>query len=116
MKNVTLKPNPFSSVVTIPAMEGRAAEIIHLIDVIYRTDIPGTDLNEYGEQPSFINISEEIPGYGDLEYTHTYTSPIDGKVFKIKVIYFDMSNWSEEQESDFYAEWNTEIDSLILIF
>lgn len=120
MKNVTLKPNPFSSIVTIPALDGRPLEQVSFSQILYRPEIlpnvPGTDEPMFDWLSSIVDISEGIEGYDDLDYTHTYTSPIDGKVFKIKVIYFDMSHWSEEQQDDFHAEWNTSIDSLILIF
>ena len=78
-------------------MEGRAEESFHW-DSLEGTDDDG---EEYYDE--------------DGEQLDIYISPIDGKMFKMKVIYFDMEHWNEELIEEYYAEWNTPIDSIIII-
>lgn len=93
-QNIILKPNPFSSYFNIPVMEGRPAESFHYSEMIFEDE--------------WSNDEDDEPLY-------TYESPIDGKLFKLKIIEFDMEHWSEEEILDFYAEWNTNIDSIHVI-
>lgn len=95
-QNIILKPNPFSSYFTLQ-IDGRPTESFHFSD-IQGTDSEGNDYYDDKDEP--LNIFE---------------SPIDGKLFKLKIIEFDMEHWSEEETSDFYAEWNTNIDSIHVI-
>ena len=97
MSNIILKPNPFSSYFRIPAMQGRAEESF-IWDDLQRTDDEG---QEYYDQ--------------DGEPLDIYISPRDGKIFKMKVIMFDMEHWNKKQVEDYFAEWNTPIDSIHII-
>lgn len=92
MENIILNPNPLSSYFQIPSIGDRPSEWFHYCQLEVRPDADDQD-----------------------DYDMIYTSEYDGRVFHMKMIMFDIDHWSEDQIEEFYAEWNHNIDSLIIV-